>query len=126
LQINVVEVLSDAMYSESPYVIDALAELIETTVLISDEKVMSSGRMSQVRHIIQPNEISFQSQFSPHKLKQIESHEMASIVDELLSAIALQRFRFVERQNKGTHCILYATKNLKCAFSVTKASLCNI
>jgi hypothetical protein len=32
----------------------------------------------------------------------IESKEMSSIVDELVSAIGLQRFRFTERQNNGT------------------------
>ena len=102
LQVNVVEVLSDAMYSDSYQVIDALAELIEATVQISDDKVMSPGRMSQVRHIIQVDEASFQAQFTPQQLKTIESHEMASIVDELMSAIGLQRFRFTERQSNGT------------------------
>lgn len=82
--------------------IDALAELIEASVQIPDEKVMSHGRMSQVRHIIQVDETSFQAQFTPQQLKTIESHEMASIVDELMSAIGLQRFRFAERQSKGT------------------------
>lgn len=90
------------MYSDAQNVIDSLAELVETVVVFSDDKVMSAGRMSQVRHIIQPDEASFQSQFSPHKLKQIESHEMASIVDELQTAIALQRYRFDERQIKGS------------------------
>jgi hypothetical protein len=103
LQINVVDVLSDAMYSDSHQVVDSLAELIETTVHISDEKVMSTGRMSQVRHIIHVDELSFQAQFTPLQLKTIESHEMVLIVDELLSAIGLQRFRFAERQNNGTH-----------------------
>jgi hypothetical protein len=101
LQINVVDVLSDAMYSDSHPVVDSLADLIETTVHISDEKVMSTGRMNQVRHIIHVDELSFQAQFTPLQLKLIESHEMALIVDELLSAIGLQRFRFAERQDIG-------------------------
>jgi hypothetical protein len=101
-QVNVVEVLSDSMYSDSHEVIDALAELIDATVQISDERAMSRGRMNQVRRIIQVDEATFQAQFTPHQLKTIESHEMASIVDELISAIGLQRFRFAERQSKGT------------------------
>ena len=96
------DILSDAMYSDSHHVVDALAELVEATVQISDEKVMSRGRMmSQVRHIIQADETSFQAQFTGLQLKTIESREMALIVDELISAIGLQRFRFMERQNKG-------------------------
>jgi len=89
------------MYSDDYQVIDALAELIEATVQISDAKVMSQGRMNQVRHIVQVDEQSFQAQFTAQQLKTIESHEMASIVDELISAIGLQRFRFTERQNRG-------------------------
>ena len=92
---------SDAMYSASQFVIDALAELIETTILISDEKVMSTGRMNQVRYIIQVDKVSFQAEFSSQQLKLVESREMALIVDELMSAIGLQRFRFTDRQNKG-------------------------
>ena len=100
-QLNIVEVLSDAMYSASQFVIDALAELIETTILMSDEKVMSTGRMNQVRYIIQVDKVSFQAEFSSQQLKLVESREMALIVDELMSAIGLQRFRFTDRQNKG-------------------------
>jgi hypothetical protein len=106
-QVNIVEILSDAMYSDSQHVIERLAELIESTVLMSDEKVMSPGRMNQVRHILQVDEVSFQAQFTAQQLKSIESHEMSSIVDELVSAVALQRFRFVERQNRGTSHLDY-------------------
>ena len=94
-------VLSDTMYSSSPIVIDALADFMETTVQISDGKVMSQGRMNQVRHIVQVEEQSFKTQFSAYQLKTIESHEMVSIVDELMLAIGLQRFRFTDRQTRG-------------------------
>jgi hypothetical protein len=90
------------MYSDSFFVIDALAEFIETTVII-DEKAMSIGRMSQVRHILGVDEFDFKSQFSDHQLKAIESREMAIISDELVSGVGLQRFRFVERQISGTY-----------------------
>jgi hypothetical protein len=96
-----VNILSDAMYSDSLEVIDALAELIEGTVVVSDDKVMSKGRLDQVRHILQVDEASFRSQFNAHQLKTIESHEMSAIVDELMSAISLQRFRFADRQSNG-------------------------
>jgi hypothetical protein len=57
--------------------------------------------MDQVRHIMQVDESSFQTSFSPEQLTTIETKEMGSIVDELVSAVALQRFRFTERQNNG-------------------------
>ena len=116
------EVLSDTMYSSSPSVIDALADFIETTVQISDEKVMSQGRMNQVRHILQVDEQSFKAQFSAYQLKTIESHEMASIVDELVSAIGLQRFRFTEHQKRGTNIICPCCLN--CNRSMAHTDLC--
>lgn len=82
--------------------IDALAEFIETTVVV-DEKVMSSGRMSQVRHILGVDEFDFKSQFTDQQLKAIESREMAIIADELVSGVGLQRFRFVEQQISGKY-----------------------
>ena len=90
------------MYSDSTLVVDALAEFVESIAIVSDEKIKSSGRMSQVRHIIQPDVASFQSQVTGQQLKVIESREMLAIVDDLMSAIGLQRFRFIERQTKGT------------------------
>lgn len=107
VQFDVVGILSDAMYSDSHQVIDALAELIEATVQISDEKVMSLGRMSQVRHIILVDGPSFHAQFTPQQLKTIESNEMAIIVNELISAVGLQRYRFTERQNQGMSALVY-------------------
>lgn len=89
------------MYSDSTFVVDALADLIEATAVIVDEPTISEGRMNQVRHIIQVDEVSFRSNFSAHQLKLIETKEMESIVDELISAVGLQRFRFTERQMNG-------------------------
>lgn len=105
IQVDVVAVLSDAMYSGSEQVIDALAELIETTVLVQDDTVISLDRMNQVRHIMQVDEETFRARFSPDQLKTIESKEMESIVDELVSAIGMQRFRFSDRQAKGETCM---------------------
>jgi hypothetical protein len=109
-QSKIVDLLSDIMYSDSGLVIDALAELIEIVVPLSDEKVMSEGRMSQVRHILQVDDLEFRSKFSPEQLKLIEFREMGAIVNELVSAVSLQRFRFVERQKNGTHNLL----SMKC------------
>jgi hypothetical protein len=109
LQVNIVGLISDAMYSDSHEVVDVLAELVETTILLTDEKIMSEGRMNQVRYIIQVDESSFQAQFSASQLKSIETKEMETIVDELVSAVALQRFRFTERQKNGKACRLTVT-----------------
>lgn len=80
---------------------NCLAELIESTIEISDQKVISEGKMNQVRHIMQVDDNAFKAQFTAQQLKTIESHEMTYIVDELVSAIGLQHFRFTERQKRG-------------------------
>jgi hypothetical protein len=90
------------MYSDSTIVVETLADFVESIVMVSDEKISSAGRLSQVRHIIQPDVASFQTQVTGQQLKIIESREMLLIVDDLASAIGLQRFRFMERQAKGT------------------------
>lgn len=102
IQINFVDVISDAMYSDSILVVDALAELIEAATTESQESVLEE-RMTQVRYLLQVDEASFQSNFSADQLNTIEVKEMSAIVDELVSAIGLQRFRFIERQNNGTY-----------------------
>ncbi len=97
LQVNIVEVLSDAMYSDSQLVMEAVAELMERVVLTRD---MTTDRMTQTRYIMEVDETKFQS-ISVADLERIESKEMEAIVQELVSAIGLQRFRFTERQANG-------------------------
>lgn len=120
-QINLVDLLSDAMYSDSRMVIDALAELIEhqdrsqnnswnntncdgtDTNPVAPRMTISEERMTQVRYIMQVDEASFRNNISVEQLVLIESKEMACILEELVSAIGLQRFRFMDRQANGTH-----------------------
>lgn len=85
------------MYSDSQLVMDAVAELMERVL---DTKELSMGRMTQTRYIMEVDEATFQS-ISVADLQRIESKEMNAIVEELVSAIGLQRFRFAERQTSG-------------------------
>ncbi|CAJ1931516.1 unnamed protein product [Cylindrotheca closterium] len=105
VQINIVDVLSDAMYSDSKLVIDALAELIEGVVNKHQDLTVSNEHMSQVRYIMQVDEASFRSHITKEQLITIESKEMLSILEELNSAIGLQRFRFIDRQNSGDESV---------------------
>jgi hypothetical protein len=96
-----VSVINDAMYSDSPDVVDALAQLVETLVAGAVETPVPPDRMNQVRHIIQVDEAHFQARFSLDQLKVIEMKEMETIVGEIVSAVGLQRFRFLMRQSAG-------------------------
>ena len=95
------DLLSDAMYSDSRLVEDALAELIEAVVSRHQVPSVSDERMTQVQYIMQVDEVAFRSNITKEQLVAIESKEMVSILEELVSAIGLQRFRFIDRQISG-------------------------
>jgi hypothetical protein len=61
---------------------------------------------------MQVDEASFRSNISAVQLLSIESKEMASILEELVSAIGLQRFRFVDRQTNGRLYVDYANEGV--------------
>ena len=91
------------MYSDSRLVLDALADLIESVMERHQVVAVSERRMTQVRYIMQvADEADFRQRITPADLVQIESKEMAVILEELVSAIGLQRFRFSDRQTSGT------------------------
>ena len=99
---NFIELINDAMYSDSKYVVEALAEFIEASVSENKEvPTVLEERMTQVRYLLQVDEASFQSNFSADQLNLIEMKEMSAIVDDLVSSIGLQRVRCTERQNTG-------------------------
>ncbi|KAG7363706.1 hypothetical protein IV203_027067 [Nitzschia inconspicua] len=143
--INLVEILSDAMYSDNDAVIDALADLLEFMVqqhpprktntherdshstnkmeeeeeeedpindptFDSSHDLVSDRRFQQTRLIMGvTDEASFRANITSQQLYSIESKELVGILEELASAIALQRFRFVDRQAQGDwsvcHCL---------------------
>ena len=100
-KLDVLEVLSNAMYSDSRDVIDALAEFVETACQGAGREAISEGRMNQVRHIIQVDETAFQANFTADQLEMIETKEMSAVVEELIFAIGLQRGHFTTRQEAG-------------------------
>ena len=102
LQLNLVEIINDVMYSDSPEVVDAMADFIDRVMESPLEKEISEDRMNQVRHVINVNESAFKANFSAEHLRVIENKEISSILDELSCSVGLQRMRFVELQNQGT------------------------
>lgn len=99
--INIIGIFNDAMYSDSPEVIDALAELFEHSVQNHSRNSVSLERIDQVKYIIDVDEALFNQVFSVDQFKLIENREFAVIAGELVSAIGLQRFRYSERQALG-------------------------
>lgn len=89
------------MYSDSHVVVDAMAELLEVCLVHHGSNKVSNERMTQARYIMEIDEEAFRS-VSAEDLFRIESKEMYSILGELVAAVGLQRFRFIERQSNGT------------------------
>jgi hypothetical protein len=77
-----------------------MAELLEVFLVQHESQKVSNERMIQARYIMEIDQDAFRS-ISAEDLFRIESKEMYSILGELVAAVGLQRFRFVERQSNG-------------------------
>jgi hypothetical protein len=109
------DTLNDAMYSDSRFVVDALAEFMESVMERHQVATVSKQRMTQVRYIMQVDEDSFRTHITADQLVAIESKEMALILEDLTSAIGLQRFRFADRQSNGNRTMARLTA---CCFAL--------
>jgi hypothetical protein len=98
---NFVSMISDALYSDSDLVIEAMAELVDDCIRENTSGRVSHERMTQARYIMEVEEEVFRS-ITADDLYRIEVKEMQDVLGELVSAVGLQRFRFSERQAKGT------------------------
>ena len=101
IQMNFVSMISDALYSDSDLVVEAMAELVDESIRENTTGRVSNERMTQARYIMEVEEEVFRS-ITAEDLYRIEVKEMQDVLGELVSAVGLQRFRFSERQAKGT------------------------
>jgi hypothetical protein len=102
-QIDIIAVISDAMYSDSELVMDALSGLLDTLLRqhAKDESALKGLSIMQG--------VAAASFGSPDNLLQLEK-DLATeaqgrdeILSELVSAIGLQRFRFSSRLSNGKY-----------------------
>ena len=98
------------MYSDSPNVLDALAEVIEMVAWEATNGLTSDDQMEQVRCILGVDKESIGAHFDRNQPSASNAHEMAPIVQDLVSAVGLQRFRFTERQNAGKMGIIHGSE----------------
>ena len=111
LQINLSRLLGEALQTDSPIVMSALADLIEDVVeqhvvpkaSSSSQQgkpeqkfqLISKSRMTQTRYLMQvPDEASFLANVSEEQLHTIETKELTDILSELSVDVEGQRFRF--------------------------------
>jgi hypothetical protein len=146
------------MYSDSPQVMDALADLLELVVEQhppkttnshshhhqqqqqqqrrrqqhaegqqqprqeeeeEHEELVSTARFHQTRYIMGVlDEASFRANITPQQLYAIESKELGGMIEELASAISLQRYRFIDRQASDDHDVCHSLARIVAAVCV--------
>lgn len=106
LKINLSHLLGEALNTESPKVMSALADLIEDVVerhvvplrpseLRQQQPLISEARMTQTRYLMQvPDEESFRANVSEEQLHVIETKELGDILRQISADVERQRHRF--------------------------------
>mmetsp|Transcript_21105 Transcript_21105/g.44790 ORF Transcript_21105/g.44790 Transcript_21105/m.44790 type:complete len:1046 (-) Transcript_21105:2179-5316(-) len=108
VRINLSHLLGQALNTESPKVMSALADLIESVIERhvvprprsesqprSRLQLISEARMTQTRYLIQvPDEVSFRANVSEEQLHTIETKELSDILEALSADVERQLFRF--------------------------------
>ena len=103
MQINIIEAVADALYSNSESTIDAVSDLIET-LLRRDAKganvTLGISIAGSVMSNLLPAGVANELLVAQQVTGEIEKLRIM-ILSELVSAVGLQRFRFAERQTTG-------------------------
>jgi hypothetical protein len=103
IQVNILEVIADALYSNSEAAIDAVSDLIET-LLRQDAKgakvTLGLSIAGSVMGNLLPEGAANDMLLAKQVTEEVEKSRI-SILSELVSAVGLQRFRFAERQTNG-------------------------
>lgn len=100
-QVNIVEVMSDSLYSDSDVVTDALAELFETILRRNAENMANLEGIKLTRSFLGNESLSSSPLAATEDIMREEERERDLILTEFISAVGLQRFRFTGRQSHG-------------------------
>ena len=94
MQVDIIEVISDALYSDSEAVIDAAAELLDTLLKRNAEDTATMESLSLVSTFMQNASASATNLLQTEEAMKAKEAERDAILVELVSAVGLQRFRF--------------------------------
>ena len=101
LQINILEAIADSLYSNSEQVIDAVSDLIETILKIDSMSNQVSSGLSIAQAVLSSTALGSNSLLLAQQVAADNNKARISILAELVSAVGLQRLRFMERQQKS-------------------------
>ena len=95
-QIDIIEVISDALYSDSEAVIDAAAELLDTLLKKNAEDTATMESLSLVSNFMQnaSGDSAAAGLMQTEETMKLKEAERDAILVELVSAVGLQRLRF--------------------------------
>ena len=103
LQVNILEAIADALYSNSEVLIDAVSDLIETLLKLDAKEAKVALGLSITESVM--SHLLPAGASDPLAMAQQVTGEneksRREILSELVSAVGLQRFRFAERQSNG-------------------------
>ena len=104
-QVDIIEVISDALYSDSEAVIDAAAELLDTLLKKNAEDTATMESLSLVSNFMQnaSGASAAAGLMQTEEAMKLREAERDAILVELVSAVGLQRLRF----DSGTFCVAW-------------------
>jgi len=123
--INIVETISDVLYSDSELVLSSLAELLETLLKRQDQDQNGSDGIAIAGKWAHGNIVDKSVSSCFHQLEQALAtgeKERENIVTELVSGIGLQRLRFAARLAIGDSGICRCLVSIARCLTVTSQS----
>ena len=96
IEVDIIEVISDALYSDSEAVIDAAAELLDTLLKKNAEDTATMESLSLVSNFMQnaSGASAAAGLMQTEEAMKLREAERDAILVELVSAVGLQRLRF--------------------------------
>ncbi|KAL7465356.1 hypothetical protein ACHAXS_005682 [Conticribra weissflogii] len=98
--INILETIADAMYSDAEIVIDSVSDLLDVLLDFCKRDANISSGLAIAQSLLGTMQCSNQLDMA-QQLTNKKERLKTMILSELIAAIGLQRFRFSERQRKG-------------------------
>jgi len=123
--VNIIDVISDSLYSQAEIVVDALAELFETLLKRNSKDDLVLEGIKLASSMIGAHNSSNHSVLSStEEMMKQEEIERETILAELVSAVGMQRFRFTGRQSHGDTAVCRCLARIAASITVaTQTSL---
>ena len=108
-QINILETIADALYSDAENVVDAVSDLVDTLLQLDSRDANLALGITIAQSVMNGESTASFSMLGggwdplmlARKLTEVNEKARIDVLSELVTAVGLQRFRFAESQNNG-------------------------